>query len=391
MSLAGKPLNSVTESDLDALVSNQVRESRTIEYKEALPGSSDSEKKEFLADTSSFANAAGGDLIYGIQEDAGLPINVSGCTIADVDAEIRRLDSIIQTGLDPRIPGVSIRDVALSNGQAAIIIRIPKSWASPHMIVFKGWGRFYSRNSAGKYMLDVPELRAAFLLSETTSERIRQFRTERLSKIIADEGPLTLGDSAKVVLHIVPFNAFNPGITYDVSALANETSGLRPLYIYVGGWSYRHNFDGFLTYSYHSDQALAESYLQVFRSGIIEAVDATILSEYDGKREIPSKLYEMELLDAVPKYLSLQQRMGIEPPLLIMVSFLGVKGYQLSAQEYRFRGDAIDRDALLISEIMLESFQFNLASMMRPVFDAVWNAAGFPRCLNYDENGTWRS
>ncbi|MCK5240903.1 ATP-binding protein [bacterium] len=48
------------------MISNQIQESRTIEYKESLPGNSDQDKREFLADISSFANAAGGDLLYGI-------------------------------------------------------------------------------------------------------------------------------------------------------------------------------------------------------------------------------------------------------------------------------------------------------------------------------------
>ena len=41
-------------------------EGRTLDYKRTLPGSTDEEKREFLADVSSFANAAGGDIVYGI-------------------------------------------------------------------------------------------------------------------------------------------------------------------------------------------------------------------------------------------------------------------------------------------------------------------------------------
>jgi hypothetical protein len=43
------------------LVDNQVSEHKTIEYKEALLGNADGDKKEFLADVSSFANESGGD------------------------------------------------------------------------------------------------------------------------------------------------------------------------------------------------------------------------------------------------------------------------------------------------------------------------------------------
>ena len=49
----------IAESDLDSLVTGGVRESRSIEFKAALTIGSDSEKREFLADVSSFANATG--------------------------------------------------------------------------------------------------------------------------------------------------------------------------------------------------------------------------------------------------------------------------------------------------------------------------------------------
>jgi len=55
-------------NDLEQLQSNAVLESKTIEYKKLLPTNSDADRKEFLADISSFANASGGDVIFGISE-----------------------------------------------------------------------------------------------------------------------------------------------------------------------------------------------------------------------------------------------------------------------------------------------------------------------------------
>ena len=72
-----KPLESVEESDLQNLRKNQVAESKILDYKETLPGNSDTDKKEFLFDVSSFANAAGGDLVYGIKEEDGVPVHLS--------------------------------------------------------------------------------------------------------------------------------------------------------------------------------------------------------------------------------------------------------------------------------------------------------------------------
>lgn len=65
MLLFGKPLLSLLEADLLALVQDQAFEDKHLEYKLTLPGGSNDDKKEFLADVSSFANADGGIILYG--------------------------------------------------------------------------------------------------------------------------------------------------------------------------------------------------------------------------------------------------------------------------------------------------------------------------------------
>ena len=78
-----KRFEDITKADIDALVANAVAEGRTIEYKRELPGNSDEDKREFLADVSSFANGAGGDIIYGVEEDKGVPTAASGLPSID--------------------------------------------------------------------------------------------------------------------------------------------------------------------------------------------------------------------------------------------------------------------------------------------------------------------
>lgn len=367
------------ENDLQKLVDNQNPEIKTIEYKESLTGNSDSDKKEFLADVSSFANAAGGYLIYGMREKSGIPSELCGLESIDADAEILRLDNIIRDGIKPRIPGVSLWAIPLRTSKDAIIIRIPMSWASPHMVTFKNNSKFHSRNSAGKYQLDVSELRAAFVLSETTTERIRNFRIERLSKIIAGETPILLNETAKIILHIIPFGAFNPAKRFDVSSLASDVGKLQQISAPVGDT--RHNFDGYLSFKN------SLSYLQVFRNGIIEAVDARILQPEDSELTIPSLLFERKLLDALPRFLAIQRQLGVEPPLFIILSLLGVSGYRLDVCTSRLDTYPIDRDALILPEIIVENFECKPSEVMRPIFDAIWNAAGWPRSMNYNENG----
>ena len=111
MSLSNKPLEAICEDDLQALIENQVAEGKMIEYKESLPGASTNDKKEFLADVSSFANASGGHLVFGMKEAGGLPKELCGLQLTDVDDAILRLENLMRDGLEPRILGAAPKPV----------------------------------------------------------------------------------------------------------------------------------------------------------------------------------------------------------------------------------------------------------------------------------------
>ena len=105
MSIRDKALDSIEQSDLQELIDNGMLEGKFLEYKEKLPGETDSDKKEFLADVSSFANTAGGHLIFGVREVDNVPNELCGVEVDNPDKEIQRLENMIRDGIDPRIPG----------------------------------------------------------------------------------------------------------------------------------------------------------------------------------------------------------------------------------------------------------------------------------------------
>ena len=389
MSFTGKRLELIDEAALRVLITDQIRENKVIEYKEALPTNSDNDKKEFLADISAFANAAGGDLIYGIKATDGIASEICGLEIPNVDAEKLRLENIMRDGIEPRIPGIAIQEVSLSSSKVVIIIRIPKSWAMPHMVTFKMRPQFYSRNSAGKYPLDVSEIRTAFGLSEALIERMKRFRIEHLSKIIAGETPVFLNKQPKIVLHIIPISSFNPTQQIDLS-IVDRDHGIRP--ISGRSWDYRYNFDGILSYGSFGENENV-SYIQVFRDGAIEAVDAWLLRSHRGEKPHMYGEDEAILLKSISRCLLLQQKLGLEPPLFIMLSFLGVLGYTMYRNPGKYwlpdRERPIDRDTLLSPDVIIEDFKDDIAKTMHPIFDSIWNACGFAHSINYDNEGKW--
>ena len=241
--------------------------------------------------------------------------------------------------------------------------------------------------------MDVSEIRTAFLRSESLVERVRVFRSTRTTRIQMGETPVTLDVGAKIALHLVPLQAFDPSALYDVAGLRSNTSVYSRLYpIHSGISTHRHNFDGFLTYAKRSDEE-AEGYVQVFRNGIIEAVDGSMLrTNRQSPNSIPSGLYEQELVKALPRYLAVQQTLGIDPPIIILLTLIGVRGYFMAVDQSRYFSDdqPIDRDLLDVPDTLAEHYDVNAAQLLRPLFDTVWNAAGWPRSMNYDERGSWR-
>ena len=386
MNIIRKNIEKITEQDLQILIDNSVLERKTLEYKQSLPSNSDADKKEFLADVSSFANANGGDLIYGIIEDrnTGMPKALEGVAIENIDQEISRLENMIRDGIEPRIAGIIPRSITLSNSRTVLIVRIPKSWMSPHRVIFKGHDKFYSRSTNGKYPLDVAELRVAFNLSETITERIKRFREDRISKIIANETPVSLCNNPRIALHITPIISFYPGQSYDIHLIAyNNMEKLRPIHPPgIGG--YRYNLDGFLTHS-GNIQGKTYSYVQLFRNGVIEAVEASLLEPRGKKLQIPSILYEQVVIYSLNNYLSFLKTLAVEPPILVFLALLGAKGYSMSG----YRSNTIDRDVILLPETVIESYEVKGEDVLKPCFDSIWNACGFPRSLNYDKNGEW--
>lgn len=394
MVLDSKAANEITEADLQSLIDDGIGEGTTIDYKESLYGSADEDKREFLFDVSSFANAAGGYLILGVKEEGGLPTDLVGLENLDADDVKLRFENMLRDSMKPRIPGVTMAEVPLKNGRDAFALHIPKSFAGPHMVEFKKHVWFYSRNSAGKYRLDVDQLRAAFVQSETMADRIRLFRLERLGVIVAEETPVPLWSSGKTVIHVVPLAATDPLRQMHVSMMAENKTHLVP-YDDLHARQVtrtRYNLDGFVSFVEPDDSSPSFGYLQAFRNGSIESVDALFLRDEDGGRRVFAWDIEEHVIEVVGRVTKFYRQVGVNSPIVVLLSLTGVRGYVLPKPS-RFivhpweKSHPIDRDVLLIPEVIVENLTDRPAEYMRPAFDALWNAAGWPRSLNYDEQG----
>ena len=95
-------------------------------------------------------------------------------------------------------------------------------------------------------------------------------------------------------------------------------------------------------------------------------------------------------------YLQDLRSVGVDAPLYLMLTLLGVYGFNFAVSErlqVRAVGNRaihpIDRRVLDVPDRFIESLDANIDGVLRPVFDVLWNAAGWPRSMSYDEQGRW--
>ena len=244
-----KKIVDLTIDDLNYLIENRIQESRTIEYKSILRISSDKEKREFLADISSFANASGGDIIFGIEEQEGCPVRISEFQIENIDGFLQKIGNLLRDGLDPRLPSYDVHYINVNDNGYVIIIRVLRSWTAPHRVIFNSHDKFYTRSPNGKYSMDVSELRLAFTLSDSISQRISRFKDDRISKIIANETPIKIEDGAKIILHMIPIASFFPNHRFEYDFLKDNKMQIYLSPICSSGWNTRINLDGYYSFS----------------------------------------------------------------------------------------------------------------------------------------------
>lgn len=254
------------------------------------------------------------------------------------------------------------------------------------MVTFQNFSRFFSRSSAGKFQLDVTEIRGNILASHAHQNRLKSFLLERFATISSKETPVRVEDGIVVALHVMPISSIATDDAIELSSLKNDQR-LQPMY--TDSWGYRFNFDGWLVHSSYSDSKPATSYIQVFRNGAIESV---MSYGEDEERNIPSLHLEEMILGAARRYINLLDDLGKPPPLIVRVSLFQVKGARLAVKSGRFFPDReykIESNELLLPEILLDSSEM-LEKSMKPIFDVLWQTAGHAGSINFEPDGTWK-
>lgn len=140
-----------TEDEIaEAIEAGWTEETATFDAKVSLPGKG--KAKDLAVDVAAMAND-GGTLLYGLDEDEnGRPVLLKPFPLKGTR---ERVDNIIRTSISEP-PEVKIREIPSDNDPSAgyLVVHVPPSPRSPHMVVIKGDHRYYGRSATGNAPLN---------------------------------------------------------------------------------------------------------------------------------------------------------------------------------------------------------------------------------------------
>lgn len=156
--------------------------------------------------------------------------------------------------------------------------------------------------------------------------------------------------------------------------------------------SAEHNLDGFVVWG-GGQGTERGGYVQVFRNGAVEAVDADLCSpDPDGEHRFRPMMAERFYINAVQGLHRVFSNLGVDPPVFLFPSLVEMETAGVIFSHRWHVGTGLRpfyRGEVLLPEVYVETFDADPGQLLRPVFDALWNAVGQQASPSYDADGSW--
>jgi len=379
---------------LQGLCDTRCPEGAAVDFKRELPGNADRDRHEFLKDVCALANANGGDLVYGIDEEDGCAKELRPIEVEAADVALRRLGQILDSGIEPRIPGVQFQVVPCAPGYC-LVLRVPGSYNGPHRYLFNNHSKFVIRNGTHTTELSYEQLRGAFDRTASLGARAAEWIGQRTQLIAKGETSVPTYAGPLCVVHVVPLAAFSGRLAPDLVGLRRDHSQLR-----FSDWrssSALLNLDGVvaMTRVGASDDP-AFGCTQVFRSGALEAIRFGGSAVRPDAEVIPSTVVTVFFRDAMLKLLTLARESGASGPALVRCALLHVHGYEfgVGGNGWQLNRAFSDRADLVLPDVWIDAIErpdstSEIDRTARPILEVLWQAFGLDSCQEYRADGMW--
>lgn len=316
------PLDQITLEHIEALVTYQRSESRTLDFKEAFPAADHKGVRDFLADVTAFANTDGGDIVIGVREDNnGVAAEVVGIDRAGLDQELRRVEDQLRALVDPRVPQFTVCELAKPDGRVVLVMRVGASLIAPHRVAHDRSSRFFRRANRSNHEMSTAEIRQAFAASQDFPNRIRDLHHKAVEAISGKDMPIRIVDRPTLILTVAPLSVLREARDIPVS---QDYAVLPPGA--MGGIHFLVGLEGLIVLVDVDEGQGASSWAVNHRLGYVDLA-WTIGREVNGKKIIWPKSVVDHLPGAVRSTIARLRHYGIEGPWIVMVTLTGIKDY----------------------------------------------------------------
>ncbi len=204
-----------TREDFLTIVGNQdYRENEFLDYKQNfsfLEYDKNNPKRaehiaEFRSDVCAFANANGGYIIYGIQDEKGMAKNIIGIDIPDNNTDKFELDRKNNlNSILPKIPSIKFRFILLDNGKYLVLLFVQHDLFTPYLCLENEKNyHIYRRVGNGKSPMSYSEMKNMFIQSLSLDKEIQNYRQERIMFYKSMEDNEENHYSKFFLMHIIP-------------------------------------------------------------------------------------------------------------------------------------------------------------------------------------------
>lgn len=405
MKILNKYLEDWGKEEIDRLIEYKIPESKSIEYKRELDLEDlkkSNEKKEFLFDVAAFANAEGGVIFFGIDEEldgenTGFPTEVYPIEVSNDDKFKQRLEDIIGNNFDPSFSHYKIHLIPYE-GKYIVALEIQKALGMPRMVKYKHTNKFYKRRSTGKYLVDTFELQNMFSEATQSRKAAEEWRKKRVREVRDKVFIKNLDIQGSLFLHILPIKS-----ELEILDLTNQVKLWKLKNILENkfpstdsGCGY--NFEGYLIEdSYYRDvsKVLVENYFQLFRNGKIEFYSKRCqigrMSQEYNQNYIDANLFEKDIIAYINIALKIIELYEFQYPFIIFVSIFDLMHIKIkhSNSNFGMNNQQINRNKLFLPPTIIYDRSIDIPLLMKPIFDIFWQAGGYARSGNF-EDGKWK-
>jgi hypothetical protein len=161
MIFEGKPTSSISVDELRQLVENHTAEDRYLDFKQEPYNQSDLGTRELIKDVTAFANADGGYIILGVEEDG----QGQASAFSNVEEPEAARQSMIDRCLARIEPRLRELDIGLFDidGNSVLVVRVPESDRKPHCAKPDAEHHyFWRRYEDGNKLMTTAEIRECF-------------------------------------------------------------------------------------------------------------------------------------------------------------------------------------------------------------------------------------